>query len=181
MVLGAYARDRIEHEINYTFASASSLGLSEFRIDDDQRHRDYLLPRYSHRLRDNGLDYQANLYLTAGAGLRLDPQEDHWAGLLGLQADYETRRVYTLAAAESILDADGEPLSLLRYRLGFAPYRSGFNELATWLIAEVNYKPYREEDSFSVVPTVRLYYHNVLVEVGVDTKGNVQGTWMLSF
>jgi len=181
MVSGTYMRDWIEHDINYTFSPTTSAGLTEFRIGNGKESRDYALPRLNHRFRWNGLDSQTNLYLTAGVGARIDPDAYAPAGLVGLQADYETRRIYTLALAESVLEADRDPLTHLQYRIGFSPWLSGFDDVSTWLIAQVDYRPYRPDDELMVTPLVRLFWHNVLVEAGVSLDGSVMAAWMIGF
>ncbi len=180
MFTSSYSKDWIESDLNYTFSPSSSIGLSQFRITEQQDTRDYLIPRLSKRFRKNSLDYQANLYLTAGLGARLDESSSRLSKLIGIQADYETRRIYTLGLAESVIDNDGAPRTHFQYRLGFAPYKSNFHEVATWLIAQADYRPFKE-DEISITPLVRFFYQNVLFEVGYDLDKNISTTFMINF
>lgn len=181
MMMGTYTKDWIEHDINYTYSPTSAFGITQLKIDDEQSRRDYLLPRFNRRFRNNGLDYQTNLYLSGGMGVRADRQHSSLAGYTGVMGDYETRTVYTLGLAESVFDGDGKPRTHLQYRLGFAPYTTHFQGVSTWLIAQVDYKPYRDEEVVSFTPIVRLFYRTILLETGVDFHGNVSVTWMYNF
>lgn len=180
MIMSYFSKDWIEHDVNYTFSPSSSFGLTQFRITENSDSRDYLIPRISKRFRKNSLDYQANLYLTHGLGARIDNDNSSLAGLLGIQADYETRRIYTLGLAETIIDNEGEPRTHLQYRIGAAPYKADFNDLSTWLIAQVDYRPYKKEE-ISFMPVLRFFYKNVLFELGCDFDGNIATTFMLNF
>lgn len=181
MVMGTYMKDWIEHDVNYTFSPTSAFGLTQLRIDDGKSDRDYVLPRFNRRFRKNGLDYQTNLYLSGGLGARTDRGDDSLAAYTGLMGDYETRSVYTLGLAESVFDGDGETRTHLQYRLGFAPYTTHFHGISTWLIGQVDYRPYRDEDTVSFTPVLRFFYRNILLETGVDFDGNVSATWMYNF
>ncbi len=180
MFMSSYSKDWIESDLNYTFSPTSSFGVSQYRITEEDDSRDYLIPKFSKRFRKNSLDYQANLYLSAGLGARIDPNDTSLSELLGIQADYETRRIYTLGLAESIFDGDGEPRTHYQYRFGVAPYKGDFQDLSTWLIAQVDYRPYKTEE-LSVMPVVRFFYSNLLFEVGADFNGDLSTTLMVSF
>ena len=177
---GTYTPDWIQNDLNYTFSQASSVGISQFRVKGQHSDRDYLIPRFSHRLRKNGLGYQGNFYTTAGIGSRLDQDNSNLAGYAAFQADFETRRIYTLGLAESLFDGDGQPRTHLQYRLGFAPYQTHFDGLSTWLIGQLDYKGY-DKDDLSFSPLIRLFFENILVETGVSLQGDMMVTFMYSF
>lgn len=179
--MGTYTKGWIENDINYTYSSTSSFGLTQLRIDDGRSDRDYLLPRFNRRFRKNGLDYQTNLYLSGGLGARIDRTESRPAGFSGVMGDYETRRVYTLGLAEAVFDGEGQPRTHLQYRLGFAPYTTNFRGVSTWLIGQVDYRPYRDQETLVFTPVLRFFYRNVLLETGVDINGNVSALWMYNF
>lgn len=180
MFTSSYSKNWIEQELNYTFSPSSSFGLNQFRITEKDETRDYLIPRLSERFRKNSLDYQANLYLTAGLGSRIDEDSSRLSKLIGIQVDYETRRIYTLGLAESIIDNDAQPRTHLQYRLGFAPYKSNFHEVATWLITQFDYRPFKD-DKISVTPILRFFYQNLLFEVGYDLDRNISTTFMMNY
>ena len=64
-----------------------------------------------------------------------------FAGYGALEADYETRRIYTLVGAETLQSANGIDFNRLRYRGGFSPYKAPFDALQTWLIARGDTQP----------------------------------------
>jgi hypothetical protein len=181
MTMGTYMKDWMENDVNYTFSPSSAFGISQFRIGDGQTDRDYVLSRFNKRFRSNGLDYQSNMYLSGGLGARTDQHDKNVAGYTGLTADYETRKVYTLGLAESIFDGDSQPKTHLQYRLGFAPYTTHFQGMSTWLIGQIDYRPFRSKDIVSFSPVVRFFYRNILLETGADFNGSFFTSWMYNF
>lgn len=181
MVMGSYTSDRLENELNYTFSPSSSVGLTEYRIKDDAESKNFLIPRLGTRFRENSLDSQANLYLSAGLGAQTDHSEEALTGLAAIQADWETRRLYTLGLVETLQSPGGENLTYFRYRAGIAPYKADFDEVSAWIIGQVDYSPYKDTDKVGVTPVLRVFYKNYLVEAGSDFKGNVFLAWMASF
>lgn len=181
MITGSYMKGWMEHDANYTFSKSSSVGITQFRIEDDGQDKDYVLSRLAHRIRWNTLTSQANVYGTVGLGARVDKGKEAPVGLLSLQADYETRRIYTLGLVESLVEADEDPISRAQYRLGFSPYKTGFDGISTWIIGQVDYMPNLSSDELMFSPVLRIFWHNILLEGGVSMKGDVFMTWMYSF
>jgi len=99
-----------------------------------------IMPTYTpdwHDLQVNYLDSQANVYASFGVGGRYDTGEyDAFAGYGALEADYETRRIYTLVSAETLQSPSDVDYSRLRGRVGVAPYKAPIYELHTWVIVQ---------------------------------------------
>lgn len=172
-VMPEYTPDRQEIELNYSVTSNYAIGV--YLVDASYKGSDatYIIPRFNYKLyRKNELESQTNLYVSGGAGTVDYKGEDDLAGFAMFRADYETRRIYTLLSGQTLQSSGESDINALRYRAGFAPYLAGFNDLNTWLIAQVEYLP-ESEDEWVVTPLVRLFYSNYLVEIGSSTKGDL--------
>lgn len=130
---------------------------------------DYLLKRW------NGADYQANVYLYAGAGEARFQNRNGGAYLGGLEADAESRKYFALFKIESMQSSVGQVFNHVEARLGIAPYEAEFNEVASWFMIQAQWHP-RLEREFAVTPLIRVFYKSVLWETGVSLDGD----WMLN-
>ena len=87
------------------------------------------------------------------------------ASRVSIQSDWETQRVYMYANVDVFHDQ--ESIMFSTWRMGWAPYRSGFNALSTWFIFQLS----SMNDSWQVMPVLRLYKDNKLMEVGWSGQG----------
>lgn len=115
-----------------------------------------------------GSDSQANLYaygaLGVADGVDQNPMTAETAGLVGLMADWETRRWFlSYEARASDLGAGVDAMQAAR--LGVAPYVGDFGDLHTWLMLEVDQRP-ESDEPVSVTPLVRFFKGPVLLELG---------------
>lgn len=127
---------------------------------------------------------QGNFYLIGGPGYgsKFDFNDTKTTGLLyryGAQVDYETRRIYTFAkyTEQRFFDGNGLINNRLELRIGYAPYLAKFTELNSWLILKTLFTEQFEEVNY--IPTVRLFYKNFLIDLGVDLNGNTQLNFMV--
>lgn len=81
----------------------------------------------------------------------------------GFQADYETRKIYTLFKHNYIKNASDE-FSNSIYRVGYAPYEGDYSELNTWIIVEYN------RHMRTATPILRFFYKNILWEMGYNSS-----------
>jgi len=163
---------------HYSFNYNWALGVQRlFLKDRDESYAfgqsNWLLTRW------NAPESQGNLYLMSGLGLSDGP--DVYAPLvyLGGQADWETRWIYTFFRAD-YYSLDTSRLSL-RARIGVAPYAGGFDDVHTWLIAEVSDVLLGGVHRVSVMPVVRIFKDSFLVEFGSDFSGHTMIVAMLHF
>lgn len=171
-VMPGYSPERQELELNYSVTGSSALALSGINIDYRGRDLTFILPQFNQKLyRRNAAESQTNLYGSLGLGGARYEGDTDLAALVAFQADYETRRIYTLLSGEHLRTDDIE-LNRIRYRLGVAPYLGDFDALHTWLIGQVEYTPELAEE-WTITPMVRLFYQNYLIEVGSSLKGDV--------
>jgi hypothetical protein len=171
-VMPEYGMNRFDMEANYTFERDKSVGLAAIWADTEDGKSNFIIPKFNYlALRENKKDSQANIYLSLGLGGGEQDAGVETAGLLSLQADYETRRIYTLFHAETIQASGGSDLNHFRYRLGMAPYVEGYEGVHTWLIGQVDYTP-EMEDEWHLSPVLRVFYKNYLFEGGVSHRGD---------
>lgn len=163
--------------IHYTPHHRFSLGLRHIRMEKDNddiyagiAQTALLVKRW------NKKDLQANLYAYGGAG-GLSFQDKYGASYLaGGQIDAEDRRLYGFFRFTSLISNKIDNYYDYRGRLGAAPYIADYKELNTWVMLQYDYRPnsrYRHR----VTPFVRLFYKNILLELGSSTRGE----WMINF
>ena len=120
----------------------------------------------------NNPDSQGNLYALGAVGMIDQPHraDDAWdpAGLVGMQADWETRRYFTLYENKLKFADDSSQTEFTQMgRLGIAPYVAESGSLHTWLMVQFDHQP-EGNDSFTTTPLVRLFYGSYLIEAGYN-------------
>lgn len=163
---------RQELELNYSLTNNQAIGFNTIHLEYKERDLTFALPQFSYRIyRRNEVGSQMNVYGTIGAGVAHYDENRSVAGIAAFQADYETRRIYTLFAGEHLQGGESIGLNRARYRFGVAPYLAPFEGFHTWLIGQVEYTPELDEE-MTVTPMLRFFYKNYLVELGVSTRGD---------
>ncbi len=127
---------------------------------------------------------QGNFYLLAGPGYgsKFNPDDSKVTDLLyriGLQGDFETRRIYTFAkyTEQRFFNTNDLINNRLELRIGYAPYLAKFTELNSWVILKTVFSD--EFKDIIYIPTVRLFYKNFLIDLGVDLDGGAQLNFMV--
>jgi hypothetical protein len=170
-VMPGYTKERQELELNYSITSSSAIALNSIKLEYDEEDLVFILPQFNHKFyRKNEAESQTNLYGSFGLGTARYRDQTEVAGVASFQADYETRRIYTLISAEH-LQTEAIGLNRVRYRIGVAPYLADFESFHTWLIGQVEFTP-ELDDEWTVTPMVRFFYKNFLVEIGSSLKGD---------
>lgn len=171
-----YSNNFIGHSLTSNFA----LGLNHWRFGMGDNKKEGEMVKLNHLLwRKNGLDSQANVYLHGGLGALKDSSGqgadwDSW-GLLGVEADWETRVLYTSIKHFQFHTPHGIDIPMTQGRVGFSPKLAGFNELQTWFMVQ-GMVIGGVQDELMITPMMRFFYHNILWEIGAST----QGEWMLN-
>ena len=84
---------------------------------------------------------KGNVYLMPGIGYAYFNEDQQSAYALGsAQLDYETRFFYTALKTRVNWTSKLIPYHI-QARIGFAPYKAGYNELNTWIVAQVDHAP----------------------------------------
>lgn len=135
------------------------------------------LPQFNYLAkRWNGLTSQANVYFVGGWGGYEFEERKKTTALAGMEADYETRKVYFSGKFTGIMPRGDGNTAVAIGRVGVAAYPAEFDELSSWLILDVQHNT-RLKHSVTVTPVLRLFYKNVLSEIGSSFNGD----WMLNF
>jgi len=181
-VMSSYSGYRSDLEVNYSVSRNYAVGLSTINLlnNEDGTAKFQFFQFNTLLKRWNELDSQGNIYLSLGAGAQELKDDTSLAGLASVEADFETRLIYTSLLSESLLSADKQNFHRLRYRAGFAPYKAPFELLQTWIIAQVEYTP-QLENQFMLTPVLRFFYDNIALEVGSSTEGKIFIGTMLHF
>lgn len=165
--------DHSKHSVmaSYSPTAQYAVGLrSEYmREDEDWVHTatyNRLLKRW------NGADSQGNLFLQTGLGVAEHRGEIDPAASLGLEADWETRRIYFSYENRYLYAGDVEQSFSHKARAGFAPYVGDYDDIHTWLMVQIDHHP-TERDNVMVTPFVRLFTQEVLGEIGISNKKDV--------
>ena len=184
MAMGDFGPDWRESWLNYGFTARDAVGAGVvwMRSDDGRLRRTFVETTYTRLLqRWNMPNSQANVWLVAGAGAvsgnDFDGQRFMFAP--GIQADYETTRVYIAGGARAYRANDINH-DLGWARAGFSFYEVDYDQVQPWLIVEV--RRMRElSDSLEVTPMLRLIHSRYFVELGMSTDGRARANFMLLF
>lgn len=138
------------NSIHFSPEAKYSFGVKHFRdekINFQGLYSGLLLYRY------NGDSSQANVYTYGAIG-----NGNHY----GWQADYETRKFYTLYSYNKV----DQKISMSNHkmRLGYSPFKAGYDDIHLWTILEYN------SDQDSISPLLRFFYKNILWETGYTPR-----------
>lgn len=153
------------------------------RIETKDGERTFYMPQLNFLLkRWNELDSQANVYLSIGHGGEKVKTSLKDTSIVAIEADWESRKYYVSFKEEALLSykKSGQSIYTTKVRAGFAPYLAEFNEINSWFILQAE-KTNKAVDNYTLTPFIRLFYHNVLTEFGVSSKGNAQFNFMVHF
>ena len=157
-------------------------------------HVDFTSDEYGHRehinyVRLNWLahrwnldDVQANVFAWGGAGSATGNRFDGsmFAGNAGVQADYETRRIY--ASMKSDLQRSAEFSNRVdTLQLGIAPYKHDYGGLATWFVFQARHYTGDVHSGIETAALLRLFKGGAWIEAGVTNAGKVQAMAMFNF
>jgi hypothetical protein len=171
-VMPAYNKDWFDVQLNYSVTNRYAVGASSYYRQGRDSTAEFGVGQFNYLIkRWNELDSQANINSSVGLGGRHDSVKgDAVAGYGALEADYETRRIYSQVSAETLQSDANVQFSRYRVRVGVAPYKSSFDALNTWLVVQVDSMPQMDE-SLRVTPMVRLFFNNLVLEGGASLEG----------
>lgn len=165
--------------VNYSPTAQYSVGARTDYMSEDETWMHTL--NYNRLLkRWNGPDSQANIFLMTGAGVGEDHGDTAPAAFGGIEADWETRRYYTLYENRFIGSSAINESFSQRARLGIAPYIGGYNDIHTWLMVQVDHRP-SERDNITITPFIRLFNQEVLGELGFSNHKDVMFNITMQF
>lgn len=176
-----------ESWLGYSWSARSAIAARWMRMDGLDETRNQYAIQLNHLLYRHGTpNSQANLYVYGGGGIEQPRARMSVAAgtarselfeqvVGGFEADWETRRHFALLRSEVMSGRNQKPFHRIEARLGISPYEAKYNEMAAWLMVQVQSNPglVREQ---AVTPLVRVFYRTVLIETGVSLEGD----WLLN-
>lgn len=171
MVMGDFGPNWQEAWVNYALTPRDALGVGTLtmRSDNHRLKREAMEVNATRLLaRWNLPEAQANLWLVAGLGTLTG---NDWVGSRtlvapGVQADYETTRVY-LSANTRLYRATGMKHDYASVRAGFSFYATDYDETQPWLVLEAR-RMQGLSDKTEITPMLRLINPRYFVELGVN-------------
>lgn len=170
-----------DYWVTYSFRPDMAIAARSMRMEMPEGRLWAYLPQYDVLLkRWNKKDSQANIYAYGGfGGARMNGQSGSaWLG--GIEADAESRSLFIMGKAEFMNPTIGRNFDHYEFRVGAAPYEAEFNEIASWLMLQVQHHPALEKKTV-VTPLARFFYRSVLFEIGVSTDGDSMTNLMFHF
>lgn len=164
-----------ELKTHYSFTNKWSFGLHGIELNDmsyGMVQSNYLFKRW------NGEGSQGNVYLFSGLGTALE-NDKSMITHLGFQADWETRTIYTHLSIDSYFEEN--PIHLISTRLGFSPYLVEFDGLSSWIILQLDDKVQSRNHQVSLMPVLRFFKDNILLELGSNLSNKYLTTIMIHF
>lgn len=177
------SKDMSDWMFTHSFTSRYSLSARYLRLQTVDGERTFYMPQLNFLLkRWNELDSQANVYLTLGHGGEKINTSFKDTSALALETDWESRKYYVSFKQDAFISHknSGKNIYQTKFRAGFAPYLAEFSELNSWFILEAS-RSNKDEKDFKLVPLIRFFYHNVLTEFGVSSRGDSQFNLMVHF
>jgi hypothetical protein len=185
MAMGDFGSNWREAWVNHAFSARDAVGAGalSMRADDDRsKTREVVEATYTRLVaRWNAEHSQANLWFVGGIG---GVRGSDFAGTRflwapGLQADYETRRVY-VAAFGRLYRAAGLNHDYGAVRAGFSFYETEYDETQPWLVVEAR-RMRGLSARTEVTPMLRLVNKGWFIEAGVNQERQGRFNFMYIF
>lgn len=162
---------------------STGAGWLELTSDDGRRERHITYLRGNLLVKRWNLPgAQANVFAWGGLGRATgnDFEGSTLARNVGVQADYETRRVYA-AFRSDLQESDRYSHRIDTLQLGWAPYKHDYDTLATWFVVQGRRYTGDLSDGTETALLVRFFKRGAWVEVGATTDGKLQAMAMFNF
>ena len=181
MTMGDFSKTYRELTANYALTPRDAIGLTSTYMQTDNQSQSQMNNELTYtRLikRWNMPDAQANIWFIGGVG---ETRGNFFNGTKatlspGMQADYETTRLYASANAR-IYVADGITNNIVSARTGFSFYEANYDETQPWLIVEAR-RMSMVSNAYEVTPMLRLIHNRFFVEAGANLDGQPRVSFM---
>ena len=184
MAMGDFGPNWQEGWVNYALSPRDAVGFGALgmRSDDKRLRRTFEEVTYTRLIqRWNTRDSQANLWFAGGIGSvqgnSFSDSRLAWAP--GVQADYETTRVYVSATARAYR-AKGIKHDYGAVRAGFSFYEVDYEETQPWFIIEAR-RMRNLSDKTEVTPMLRLINKGYFIEAGINNSRQFRLNFMYIF
>ena len=174
MTMGDFSKTYRELTVNYALTPRDAIGVTSTYMQTNNESQSQINNELSYtRLvkRWNIPEAQANIWFIGGIG---ETRGNYFSGTKatvspGIQADYETTRLYASANAR-IYIADGITNNIVSARTGFSFYEANYDETQPWLIVEAR-RMSMVSDAYEVTPMLRLIHSRFFVAAGANFHG----------
>ena len=184
MAMGDFGPNWQEGWVNYALTSRDAVGMGALgmRSDDKRLRRNIEEVTYTRLVqRWNTRDSQANLWFVGGIGSvqgnTFSGSRIAWAP--GVQADYETTRVYVSAVARAYR-ASGINHDYGSVRAGFSFFEVDYEETQPWFVIEAR-RMRNLSAKTEVTPMLRFINKGYFVEAGVNNSRQFRLNFMYIF
>jgi hypothetical protein len=184
MAMGDFSANWQEAFANYALTPRDALGASSLymRSDNESKSRQLSDVTFTRLVKRWNLPQaQANIWFLGGLG-HLTGNDFVGSKIMvspGLQADFETTRVYASATAR-LYRADGINHDFASTRLGFSFYEVDYDETQPWLVMEARRMTGLSE-RMEVTPMLRLIHNRYFIELGVNNNARGRINFMYIF
>jgi hypothetical protein len=181
MTMGDFSKTFREQTVNYALTPRDAIGVTSTYMQTNNYSQSQLNNELTYtRLvkRWNMPEAQANIWFIGGVG---ETTGNYFGGTKatvspGIQADYETTRIYASANAR-IYVADGITNNVVSARTGFSFYEANYDETQPWLIVEAR-RMSMVSTQYEVTPMLRLIHNRFFVEAGANLHGQPRLSFM---
>ena len=181
MTMGDFSKTYRELTANYALTPRDAIGVTSTYMQTNNHSQSQINNELTYtRLvrRWNMPEAQANIWFIGGVG---ETTGSYFGGTKatvspGIQADYETTRLYASANAR-IYIADGITNNIVSARTGVSFYEANYDETQPWLIVEAR-RMSMVSDAYEVTPMLRLIHNRFFVEAGANFHGQPRLSFM---
>lgn len=187
MVMGEFGREfkQLDTMFSPTARYAIAATVTQMENNDRGKRVNLGVVHYNRLLwRQNGPESQFNGYLSLGAGsshtsASFRDDKDQPVAAIGAQLDYETRLIY-LAGKTHYWKSSRFTVGYNAIQVGFAFYKTEWDQTQPWLIAEVSRMP-GISDKYDKAIYLRLVNKAFFVDIGVDDDGRPKLNFRYTF
>ena len=180
-LMGFYSPIFNHNQINYSFEYWLAGGIHFFQSPNPNRRAAFLSSNFLLK-RWNGKNFQSNFYAVIGLGGSSFRGDQNFSGLGLLQFDIEDRDYYFLAKHIGVFSDMGGEIQQSVVRAGFSPYVGDFEDIHSWIIFEFQSMKFADDrEILDVTPFLRLFYKNLLFEIGHSYEGVTRFNYIVHF
>lgn len=184
MSMGDFSKTYRELTANFALTPRDAIGVTSVYMQTNNYSQSQINNELTYtRLvkRWNMPEAQANIWFIGGVG---ETTGNYFSGTKatvspGIQADYETTRLYASAYAR-VYVADGITNNIVSARTGFSFYEVNYDETQPWLILEAR-RMSMVSTQYEITPMMRLIHNRFFVEAGANLHGQPRLNFMYIF
>jgi len=161
-----------DYRSHYSLTHKWAAGIHNLRVAQrtyGMLQNNYLFNRWNHS------GSQGNLYFFSGIGSKIGSSDK--IAHFGIQADWETRLLYTQLSYDGYFTNDS--FHKINARFGISPYLVEYSYLHSWFILQLDSNLNSGSKKTTLMPVLRLFKNNYLVEFGSNFSSTYLVTLML--